>query len=129
MRIRSHKPKRRNLHPYQVRDRLKNKDSYKFLHAFSLIELLIVVLILGALAVVAVPRIGSTADSAKINACKTNIKIINEQIELYMADKGEYPKKWDDFKIETDYFPDGPLECPFGEKYKIKDDRIEQHSH
>ena len=97
--------------------------------AFTLVELLIVVLIIGALAVMAIPRIGATADSAKVNACQTNINMINEQMELYMAINGEYPNKWDDFKIDTDYFPDGPPECPFGEKYKIKDDRIEQHNH
>jgi prepilin-type N-terminal cleavage/methylation domain-containing protein len=49
----------------------------------TLVELLIVVLILGALAAIAIPRLSQSADTAKKNACKTNIDLINSQIELY----------------------------------------------
>ena len=91
---------------------------------FTLVELLIVVLILAALATIAVPRIIGAADSAKINACKANVKIINRQIELYEANTGSWPKKLENVTENLDYFPDGPPQCPFGEKYKM---RKEEH--
>ena len=52
----------------------------------TLVELLIVVLILGALAAIAIPRLTQSADTAKTNGCKTNVDIINSQIELYAAE-------------------------------------------
>ena len=50
---------------------------------FTLVELMIVVLILGALATIAIPRIMSGATIARTNACKTNVRMMNSQIELY----------------------------------------------
>ena len=80
--------------------------------AFTLVELLIVVLILAALAAIAVPRIGASAANAKAKACATNIDIINSQIELYTANTGSAPSALTDVTQDTNYFPDGEPECP-----------------
>jgi prepilin-type N-terminal cleavage/methylation domain-containing protein len=86
---------------------------------FTLVELLIVVLILAALAAIAVPRIGASAAQARKNACLTNIDIINGQIELYIANAGVEPSDIDDVIENTDYFPDGAPECPFDVDYEL----------
>ena len=80
---------------------------------FSLVELMIVVLILGALAAIAVPRIMGGSATAKANACKTNIDLINAQIELYYAINDSYPATLDVITGDTTYFPDGEPKCPF----------------
>lgn len=86
---------------------------------FTLVELLIVVLILGALAAIAIPRIIGGATSAKKNACLTNIDLINSQIELYYANTDAWPSALSDVTGSTDYFPDGPPACPFGTAYTM----------
>ncbi len=98
---------------------------------FTLVELLVVVLILGALAAIAIPRISQSAEAAKINACKTNVDLINSQIELYFANKAEWPKKLDDVLKDSEYFPDGPPECPLGTSYSYDSTthRVAEHSH
>jgi len=98
---------------------------------FTLVELLVVVLILGALAAIAIPRISQSAESAKINACNTNVDLINSQIELYFANTGDWPKKLDDIVDNEDYFPDGPPECPLGTDYSYDSDkhRVAEHDH
>ena len=98
---------------------------------FTLVELLIVVLIIGALAAIAIPRIGSSAASAKANACKTNVDTINSQIELYMANEGAWPTALTDVTEDTDYFPDGAPACPFSTAYvySTTTHRVAEHSH
>jgi type II secretion system protein G len=60
---------------------------------FSLIELVVVVAILGILAAVAIPRVTGSLEKAKINTDKANLRIINNAIELYNAEKGSYPSE------------------------------------
>jgi len=98
---------------------------------FTLVELLVVVLILGALAAIAIPRISQSAEKAKINACKTNVDLINSQIELHYANEGKWPEDLDDILSNESYFPDGPPECPFGKKYIYREarHRVIEHTH
>jgi general secretion pathway protein G len=98
---------------------------------FTLVELLVVVLILGALAAIAVPRIIGGATNAKINACKTNVDLINSQIELYYANEGDWPSQLSTVTSDPNYFPDGAPECPFGTAYSYDTNkhRVSEHVH
>ncbi len=101
----------------------------------TLIELLIVVLILGALAAIAIPKITASAHNAKKNACYTNIDIINTQIELYAANdpNGAYPDDLTTITEDVNYFPDGAPTCPVtGEAYPdalTANDRVDATDH
>lgn len=82
---------------------------------FTLVELMIVVLILGALAAIAIPRIMGGAATAKANGCKTNIDLINSQIEMYYNNNDSYPNNLRTVTQDTAYFPDGEPVCPVTE--------------
>ena len=79
---------------------------------FTLVELMIVVLILGALAAIAIPRIMGGSTAARANGCATNIDLINAQIELYYANTGGWPANLTTVTADTNYFPDGAPVCP-----------------
>jgi prepilin-type N-terminal cleavage/methylation domain-containing protein len=98
---------------------------------FTLVELLIVVLILGALAAIAVPRIIGGATNAKINACKTNVDLLNSQIELYYANEGSWPGTLAGVAEDPNYFPDGVPQCPLGTSYTYNTTthRVPEHVH
>ncbi len=84
---------------------------------FTLIELLIVVLILGVLSAIAVPRIVASAQNAKTRTCETNVDRINSQIELFRSVNGRAPTSLSEVTSSTDYFPDGSPICPFNGRY------------
>jgi prepilin-type N-terminal cleavage/methylation domain-containing protein len=97
---------------------------------FTLVELLVVVLILGALAAIAVPRIIGGAQSAKANACATNVDLINQQIELYYSQTGNWPSALTDVTQNQEYFPDGEPNCPLGDPYVLgANHRVAAHAH
>jgi prepilin-type N-terminal cleavage/methylation domain-containing protein len=79
----------------------------------TLIELLLVIVILGALVAIALPRMRQSAQNARANACATNIEIMNTQIELYAGDNdGTYPANLQVITGDPNMFPDGPPTCP-----------------
>ena len=59
--------------------------------AFTLIEVLVVVAILGILAAIVVPRIMDRPDEAKRVAAKADIGAIVQALKLYRLDNGAYP--------------------------------------
>lgn len=51
--------------------------------AFTLVEVLIVVIILGILAAVVVPQFSDASSDAKLSALETNLQTIRSQLQLY----------------------------------------------
>lgn len=58
---------------------------------FTLIEIMVVVVILGILAAVIVPRFLSRPDEAKVTKAKVDMKSIEEALGLFKLDNGFYP--------------------------------------
>ncbi len=98
---------------------------------FTLVELMIVVLILGALATIAIPRIMGGATIARTNACKTNVRMMNSQIELYYHNEDKWPQNFNALINDLNYFPDGLPQCLFGHVYTMHSSNrwINQHNH
>ena len=101
--------------------------------AFTLIELMLVVLILGALTAIAIPRITGGAFRAGVNTCKKNVDIMNTQIELFYSRTGSWPADLGQVTKDPNYFPDGPPECPFDTPYVMITTngkyRVSEHKH
>jgi general secretion pathway protein G len=58
---------------------------------FSLIEIMVVVVILGILAALVVPKIMSRPDEARIVKAKQDVLAIQNALDLYRLDNGVYP--------------------------------------
>ena len=57
---------------------------------FTLIELLIVVVIIGILAAIAIPKFSQTREKAYVSAMKSDLKNLASQQEIYYADHYVY---------------------------------------
>lgn len=72
----------------KVEKRLEEKYGRK---GFTLIEVLVVLIILGLIAAIIVPRITGRVDEAKIEQTKIQMKAIKNALEQYKLDNGFYP--------------------------------------
>ena len=59
--------------------------------AFTLIEILIVVVLLGVLAAIVIPQFSDASDEAKVAAQASDLHTLQGQIQLYRAKTGAYP--------------------------------------
>jgi len=58
---------------------------------FTLIEVMVVIVILGVLAALVVPRVLSRPDEARVVAAKQDIATIGQALKLYRLDNQRYP--------------------------------------
>ena len=58
---------------------------------FTLVEIMVVVVILGILAVLIVPRVVGRTDEARTVAAKQDVAAIMQAMKLYRLDNGRYP--------------------------------------
>ena len=58
---------------------------------FTLIEIMVVVVILGILAAIVVPRVMDRPDDARITKAKTDIRALESALNLYRLDNFAYP--------------------------------------
>ena len=60
--------------------------------AFTLVELLLVLLILGILAAIVVPKFTGRSEQARVAAAETQIANFGVALDMFEADNGYYPK-------------------------------------
>ena len=58
---------------------------------FTLVELVVVVLILGILAAIAVPKLINTSQTATDNGLKRTLHVVRDAVEMFVADNGGLP--------------------------------------
>jgi type II secretion system protein G len=76
-----------------------NKLSIK--RAFTLVELLIVIIIIAVLAAIAIPKFANSSQRSKDAALHADLKLYRNALELYKADTGAYPTTLADLAATT----------------------------
>ena len=88
-------------------------NKYQSSAGFSLTELMSVVVILGLLAGIVLPRVMGENDRAQISACHTHRGNIEIQAGLWMNQNGSWPAaNLGDIGSDINFFPEGLPTCP-----------------
>lgn len=67
------------------------KGNHNFARGFTLIEVMVVIVILGVLAALVVPKVMGRPDEARVVAAKQDISAIMQALKLYKLDNRRYP--------------------------------------
>src|SRR5438034_11596803 len=114
----------------------KYTSNQKQIRGFTLIEVMVVVVILGILAAIIVPKIMSRPEQARIVKAKQDILAIESALDLYKLDNNTYPSTDQGLQalvtkpaispIPANWKEDGYLkqlpEDPWGEAYQYVND-------
>ena len=76
-----------------ILNRARRLAAHQARAAFTLIELLAVILIIGILAAFLVPKIPEVIDKAEVTSCKANMKAIGEGMLLHQSSYDSIPKQ------------------------------------
>lgn len=79
--------------------------------AFSLMELMVVIVILGLLAVFVLPNLTGKSDEAKDKIVCIQMKSVSQTLDMYKLDNSSYPETSEGLNIlvEKNYFNKGKL--------------------
>jgi general secretion pathway protein G len=73
----------------------------KLRRAFTLVEMLLVVTIIGILAALVIPKIAGKSEQARVTAAQTDIKAgIKTALDSFEVDNGFYPKSLQDLIVQ-----------------------------
>ena len=70
---------------------MKNRISRAGRHAFTLVEMLLVLVILATLAAIVIPKLAGRGQQAKETAAKTQISAFEQALDSFEIDTGSYP--------------------------------------
>ena len=71
--------------------RLATRSRLQIQRAFTLIELMVVLVIIGVLAALIVPNVLDRADDARVTAARTDVNNLMQALKLYRLDNQRYP--------------------------------------
>lgn len=98
---------------------------------FTLLEILVVMVIIGILAALIVPRLLSRPDQARVTAAQSDLRSLSNALDIYRLDNFQYPStdqglealvsKPDGYPEPKNYNPDGYIKSlptdPWGSPY------------
>lgn len=98
---------------------MKKIKSKKLLKAFTLIEMLLVLLIISVLLILIIPNIAKQTAHVQSTGCEAQVKMINSQIEAFTLKNNRAPTTIDQL-VSDGFIKEGQKTCKSGESITIQ---------
>ncbi|MED1562875.1 competence type IV pilus major pilin ComGC [Alkalihalobacillus alcalophilus] len=98
--------------------------------AFTLIEMLVVLMVISVLLLILVPNLTQNQSTANDKSCEATIRLVQSQVYAYQIDEGALPNDMNDMlpylhlSSDVQLDNDGKLQCPNGDYLEIDEDGI-----
>jgi competence protein ComGC len=86
--------------------------------AFTLLEMLIVLLIISVLIILIVPNLSSSSKGIDDKGCEALVSVVQTQVNLFYLEKRRYPTNIDEM-VKSNYLTADQIECSNNEKFYI----------
>ena len=83
--------------------------------AFTLVEIMVVVAIIGLLAAIAIPSFLKARQTSRLNVCLNNLRVYQDALEQYVFPNKQYPTNISE--LVTEGYLDELYVCPAGGTY------------
>ncbi|MFS0672802.1 competence type IV pilus major pilin ComGC [Ornithinibacillus sp. 179-J 7C1 HS] len=83
---------------------------FKNQYAFTLIEMLVVLMIVSVLMILIIPNLGSKSKEVQNKGCDALVSVVQTQIDAYYLESYEYPSNLD-VLVEEGYIRNNQKEC------------------
>ena len=92
-------------------------------NGFTIIEILVVIMLIGILAVFTVPRFLGVAEEGKWNAAKPKMALLEQDLSMFMVNCGRYPTQAEGLKALRTAPPGlaGKWKGPYGKESDLDD--------
>lgn len=91
--------------------------------AFTLIEMLIVLLVITVLLLLIIPNITRKTESIHDHGCDALVQLVQAQVVAYELDKGSLPTKLDDL-VKDNYISNDQTTCKNGKQLEITNGQV-----
>lgn len=72
--------------------RIQIKTHRRYQQAFTLVEMLLVLVIIGTLAAIVVPKLAGRSEQARVTAAQSQISAFGTALDMFETDNGYYPR-------------------------------------
>ena len=99
---------------------------FKNQKAFTLIEMLIVLMIISVLIILLVPNLVEKSKDVHKKGCDALVSVVQGQADAYHLDKGSYPDRIDD--LVDYYIEEDQTTCPDNTPLQIENGKVSKGS-
>lgn len=86
------------------------KKTLKNEEAFTLVEMLIVLLVISVLMILIVPTLSSSSEDINDKGCSALVQVVQTQIELYYLEERHHPASLDEL-VQKSYITENQTSC------------------